>query len=106
MRQERVLKVRWVWLVVPMCVLLGLGMGTAKAPDRGRPPGVRLLREAREARSRGEREKALRIHELHMDFRMADGSLLTREQVDFLLTPALLVQEAVSDDVVLTYPEE
>jgi hypothetical protein len=36
----------------------------------------------------------------------ADRSVLTREQVDFLLTPALLVQEAVSEDVVLTYPEE
>ena len=37
---------------------------------------------------------------------MADLSLATRESVDFLLTPALLVQEAVSDGVVLTYPEE
>lgn len=40
------------------------------------------------------------------DSRMADLSLMMREQVDFLLTPALLVQEAISDDIVLTYPEE
>jgi hypothetical protein len=37
---------------------------------------------------------------------MSDVSLEVRELADFLLTPALLVQEAVSDGVVLTYPEE
>jgi hypothetical protein len=74
-----------------MCVLLGVGMGAVKAPDQRMPPGFgRLI------------EPAL----LNVDYRMADLSLAVREQVDFLLTPALLVQEAVSDDVVLTYPEE
>ena len=29
-----------------------------------------------------------------------------REHDNFLLTPAWLVQEAVSDGVILTYPEE
>lgn len=33
-------------------------------------------------------------------------SLEMKENVDFLLTPALLVQEAISDDVVITYPSE
>jgi len=37
---------------------------------------------------------------------MVDLSLAQREPSDFLLTPALLVQEAVSDGVILTYPEE
>ncbi len=37
---------------------------------------------------------------------MVDLSLAIREHDDFLLTPALLVQEAVSDGVILTYPEE
>jgi hypothetical protein len=37
---------------------------------------------------------------------LTDLSLAVRECDDFLLTPALLVQEAVSDDVILTYPEE
>jgi len=37
---------------------------------------------------------------------MTDLSLAIREHDDFLLTPALLVQEAVSDGVILTYPEE
>ena len=33
-------------------------------------------------------------------------SLEMKENVDFLLTPALLVQEAISEDVVITYPSE
>jgi len=33
-------------------------------------------------------------------------SLEMREKVDFLLTPAFLVQQAISEGVVLTYPEE
>jgi hypothetical protein len=35
-----------------------------------------------------------------------DPSLEAKEAVDFLLTPALLVQDALSDDVILTYPTE
>lgn len=33
-------------------------------------------------------------------------SLEMKENVDFLLTPALLVQEAICEDVVITYPTE
>ena len=33
-------------------------------------------------------------------------SLEMKENVDFLLTPALLVQEAISEDIVVTYPTE
>jgi hypothetical protein len=33
-------------------------------------------------------------------------SLEMKENEDFLLTPALLVQEALSDDIVITYPTE
>ena len=33
-------------------------------------------------------------------------SLEMKENVDFLLTPALLVQEAMSRDVMITYPSE
>jgi hypothetical protein len=33
-------------------------------------------------------------------------SLEMKENMDFLLTPALLVQEAMSEDVVATYPSE
>ena len=33
-------------------------------------------------------------------------SLEMKENADFLLTPAILVQEALSDDIVMTYPTE
>lgn len=33
-------------------------------------------------------------------------SLEMKENVDFLLTPALLVQEALPQDVIITYPSE
>ena len=33
-------------------------------------------------------------------------SLEMKENADFFLTPALLVQEAISDDIVITYPTE
>ena len=33
-------------------------------------------------------------------------SLEMKEKMDFLLTPAFLVQQTISDGVVLTYPEE
>lgn len=35
-----------------------------------------------------------------------EPSLEMKENVDFLLTPALLVQEALSEDVIVTYPSE
>jgi len=37
---------------------------------------------------------------------MADPSLEMRENVDFLLTPAILVQQCISEGVLITYPEE
>ena len=37
---------------------------------------------------------------------MTEPSFEMRENVDFLLTPGILVQECMSDDVILTYPEE
>jgi hypothetical protein len=33
-------------------------------------------------------------------------SLEMRENVDFLLTPAIIVQECISDDVIVVYPDE
>ncbi len=35
-----------------------------------------------------------------------EPSLEMKEHADFLLTPALLVQEAISEDVIMTYPTE
>jgi hypothetical protein len=35
-----------------------------------------------------------------------EPSLAMKESADFLLTPALLVQEAICDDIIITYPTE
>jgi len=67
----------------------------------GLPPGILQSAEAATPEERATIDRRLR-----MNSRMVDTSLEVREQVDFLLTPALLVQEAISDGVVLTYPEE
>jgi len=42
----------------------------------------------------------------HLNFVNYELSLECKENVDFLLTPALLMQEAISDDIILTYPSE
>jgi hypothetical protein len=95
-------------LVVLTCALLGLGMGAAKAPDQGTPPFFGNLENAKEARRQGKDEEAMRLEfaVLGTDYRALDFVLVMQEQVDFLLTPALLVQEAVSENVVLTYPDD
>ena len=49
---------------------------------------------------------AYRVVESGMATSASAPSLEMRENVDFLLTPALLVQQAISDDVIITYPEE
>jgi hypothetical protein len=109
MKRKRTWMIRGALLTVVMCVLLCLGMGAAKAPEGipasllppELPPGYRRLFEA----APGEEQAIVRAH-LHIDSHMVDTSLEIREQWDFRLTPALLVQEAISDGVILTYPEE
>ena len=101
MSYEGRLKWRWGLVIVAMSLLLYLVMDSGKADL---PPGLQRLHEAEEL---GEEEGVKAQQAIfHTNYRMADISLAVREQVDFLLTPALLVQEAVSDGVVLTYPEE
>jgi hypothetical protein len=92
---ERALRVRWAILMVSMGALVCLAVGAREAPDQDTLPGVALLKQG-----------ATGMYLINVSYRMAEQSLAVREQVDFLLTPALLVQEAISDDVLLTYPEE
>lgn len=87
-------------LVVLICTLLCLIAGNVQG-SRGLPPGIRQSADAATPE-----ERATIGRRLRMNSRMVDTSLEVREQVDFLLTPALLVQEAISDGVILTYPEE
>jgi hypothetical protein len=99
--ERRCVSVNRLGLLAAMVLtLLCLGMGTDKTAHQGLPPGFRQLMEAPPE----EREAVQRL--LGVNYQMADLSLSKRENVDFILTPALLVQEAVSDGVVLTYPEE
>ena len=55
-------------------------------------------------------EQRARTAALRAAAKMATGgfqpSLEMKENVDFLLTPALLVQEAISQGVIITYPSE
>ena len=92
---------RWGLIIVATCLLLYLAMDSGKADL---PPGWQRMMDAKRLGVE-ERVKAQQAV-LRTNYHMADISLAIREQVDFLLTPALLVQEAVSDDVILTFPEE
>ncbi len=86
--------------------LLCLAMVAAKAPDQGLgsllPPGLQRWLEA----APGGEEYATANAHLQISPHMVDASLEIREHIDFIHTPALLVQEAISDGVILTYPEE
>ena len=94
----------WMWRRGLLALLLGASLcwcGASINMFASERPSVQAERK-REA-----------IEQFLADFRapavnayMVDPSLAIREHDDFLLTPALLVQEAVSDGVILTYPEE
>ncbi|MDY0355289.1 MAG: hypothetical protein RBR19_05375 [Sedimentisphaerales bacterium] len=105
MKCKRTWIVPVVWLAVPACILLCFGAGAAsgpgQGPDQGLPPGYQRLLDAR-----APGEAAIIRRHLKVDSQMVDFSQHIREHVDFLLTPALLVQEAISDGVILTYPVE
>lgn len=103
MRQKWIRFTRWAVLAMLMGTFLVLAMGAGSNPGR----------DLASAGARGlifpgspEFDAMMRAQLAPGSDPMADLSLATRENVDFLLTPALLVQEAVSDGVVLTYPEE
>jgi len=101
------MKRQWTWLRRRVVLLLLLGASLCYS-------GASIKMLAGERPAVHERRTAEEINQLVADFVKArafsayltDLSLAVRECDDFLLTPALLVQEAVSDDVILTYPEE
>jgi len=101
MKRTRTWMVRAILIGVLICVSLCLGMGAAQPPNRRVPPAMR-----RPMNVPGPDQSAIMRLPIQTGISMADTSSQVRELTDFLLTPALLVQEAVSDGVVLTYPEE
>jgi hypothetical protein len=98
MRRRSKLTVRWGFLALLLCVLSCLGMGAGGASSR--------MERARMLAGLSPEDRVITQQILEVDYHRVDQSLGEREEVDFLLTPALLVQEAVSDGIVLTYPEE
>ncbi len=105
MKCKRTWIVPVVWLAVLACMVVCFGAGAAsgpgQAPDQGVPP---LSQRPLDARALG--EAAINRLTLKIDFHEVDAGMQGRERVDFVLTPALLVQEAISDGVLLTYPVE
>ena len=93
---RRMLRAMW------LCVFLFLVMGASGNPGRVGAPDAPLHATAP---SRAAIEAMIGA-QLVPPSNMSDLSLAKRENVDFLLTPVLLVQEAVSDGIVLTYPQE
>jgi hypothetical protein len=100
------MKGQWTWIGRRGVLLVLLGASLCWS-------GASINMSARERasvqgqRARAAAEQALaNFRKPAVDAYMTDLSLAIREHDDFLLTPALLVQEAVSDDVILTYPEE
>ena len=100
MKSRRNWIVRVVSLAMPICILSCLAIGEARTSGGEGPSGVRGTNTART------REVGLVVPHHSIPYRMWDLSLDVREQTDSLLTPALLVQEAISEDVILTYPVE
>jgi hypothetical protein len=84
-----------VLMALSCLILQFLNNPAISATAHGSSAGVRDQREVDDRR-------LLSTH-LSVAF---DASLEMKENVDFLLTPALLVQEAISEDIVITYPSE
>ena len=80
-------------LAVAVAVLVCL-----KTPIRGQPDKKSLPSSAGVVDAR-----RLASQQMSRNF---DPSLEMKENADFLLTPALLLQEAISENVVITYPSE
>lgn len=56
--------------------------------------------------SKAQRDKIAKDLAISYGIGYFKSSLQMKENVDFLLTPAMIVQEAISEDIVVTYPTE
>lgn len=96
MKSKRTWVVPLVWLAVLTSVVLSFATGSDRMLGQGVPLQAQGAPE----------DRAMAHRHLGVNPQMVDFSQHIREHVDFLLTPALLVQEAISDGVILTYPVE
>jgi hypothetical protein len=84
-------------LVVLMPICLSVATDRAVTAQKERSINARPTELSRAAALRAATKTATKAFE---------PSLEMKENVDFLLTPALIVQEALSEDVIKTYPSE
>lgn len=92
-------------VTIILIVLLSLMLCLTIA-GQGMDPGQRAIGNFQRMMAADPNEGLRLWHRFRLDYRMIDSSLHVAEQTDFLLTPALIVQEALDDDVIPTYPEE
>jgi hypothetical protein len=87
-----------IWGAVGLLLLLPKGAANERKSSTERMDTTALLQQHIEARAR----------DVGADYVIGNfrPSLEMREKVDFLLTPALLIQETLSENIVTTYPEE
>lgn len=83
------------------CLPLPLSCRTANSTDCGKV--VETSTASAQTRSRGAHLPSTASDNLTNTFR---SSLEMKENVDFLLTPAILVQQAMQDDAIVIYPSE
>lgn len=93
--QELLLCVTLFGILVVLCFSLALGESPVSSEND--PNSISILNQA---------APIVRKQILTAAMRVFEPSLEMKENVVFLLTPALLVQEAVSQDVIVTYPSE
>jgi len=86
-----------VLLVIVLLILLSQVLGS-------NPPSLQRSRNVPVPEAHKERI-AMRIASGY-GLGLFQPSLEMKEHMDFLLTPALLVQEAISEDIIITYPTE
>jgi hypothetical protein len=94
-------KVRFGFLVIVTIVLvvMCLSLASGSSPTIFNDPNAaaRAIAQKRAAQERQIINSATQAFQ---------PSLETKENVDFILTPALLMQEVMSQDIVITYPTE
>lgn len=70
------------------------------------PPGLKMHKNMMRQGRMNEKERILEQYSKSGQFESSYKSTEVKENMDFVLTPALLVQEVLAEDVVPTYPRE
>jgi len=97
---KRFIELRAIVLII--VIVLSLSLGQAPGNNSTSTTGDTKTSTNRRNRLKEEIRKNM-TKSASGNFRL---SLEMKENVDFVLTPALLVQELISEEVVITYPSE